>query len=126
MFYQGYILPLIDYGTSDWGTTLKSNIEILLKLQKRAAPIILNAPYDTASSDMFKTLGWPTVQKRHSYMYKKAVLTHKALNSLTPTYIIEPQHEISKYVVCATSKASDQPAHTRSLTRAFACRLNIL
>ena len=28
--------------------------------------------------------------------------------------------------VCATSKASDQPAHTRSLIRAFACRLNIL
>ena len=40
--------------------------------------------------------------------------------------IIEPGHEISNYVVCATSKASDQPAHTRSLIRAFACRLSIL
>ena len=29
-------------------------------------------------------------------------------------------------VVRATSKASDQPAHTRSLIRAFANRLNIL
>ena len=29
-------------------------------------------------------------------------------------------------VVCATSKVSDQPAHTRSLIRAFASRLNIL
>ena len=38
---------------------------------------------------------------------------------------IEPQHEISSNVVCATSKASDQPAHTRSLIRAFARRLNI-
>ena len=38
----------------------------------------------------------------------------------------EPQHEISNNVVCATSKASDQPAHTRSLIRAFACRLSIL
>ena len=36
--------------------------------------------------------------------------------------IIEPVHEISSNVVCATSKASDQPAHTRSLTRAFASR----
>ena len=34
--------------------------------------------------------------------------------------------EISINVVCATSKASDQRAHTRSLIRAFACRLNIL
>ena len=33
----------------------------------------------------------------------------------------EPVHEISNNVVCATSKASDQPAHTRSsLIRAFA------
>ena len=38
----------------------------------------------------------------------------------------EPVHEISNDVVCATSKASDQPAHTRSLIRAFAGRLNIL
>ena len=29
-------------------------------------------------------------------------------------------------VVCATSKASDQPAPRRSLIRAFACRLDIL
>ena len=40
--------------------------------------------------------------------------------------IFEPRHEISNNVVCATSKASDQPAHTRSLIRAFASRLNIL
>ena len=41
-------------------------------------------------------------------------------------YIIEPWHGISNNVVCATSKGSDQPAHMRSLIRAFACRLNIL
>ena len=39
---------------------------------------------------------------------------------------IEPVHEISNNVVCATSKASDQPAHTRSLIKAFASRLSIL
>ena len=37
-----------------------------------------------------------------------------------------PGHEISNNVVCATSKASDQPAHMRSLIRAFASHLNIL
>ena len=40
--------------------------------------------------------------------------------------IIEPVHEISNNVVCAISKASDQPAHMRSLIRAFASRLSIL
>ena len=38
----------------------------------------------------------------------------------------EPRHKISNNVVCATSKALDQPAHMRSLIRAFARRLNIL
>ena len=38
----------------------------------------------------------------------------------------EPVHDISNNVVCATSKASDQPAHMRSLIRAFVSRLNTL
>ena len=40
--------------------------------------------------------------------------------------VYEPWHEISYNVVYATSKGSDQPAHMRSLIRAFASRLNIL
>ena len=38
----------------------------------------------------------------------------------------EPEHEISNNVLCGTSKASDQPAHMRSLIRAFASHLSIL
>ena len=40
--------------------------------------------------------------------------------------VYEPEHQISKNVVCATIKASDQPAHTRCLIRDFASRLSIL
>ena len=40
--------------------------------------------------------------------------------------IIELRHEISKNVVYVTNNGSDQPAHMRSLIRAFASRLNIL
>ena len=40
--------------------------------------------------------------------------------------VYEPVHEISNNVVCATSKASDQPTHMGSLIRAFASHLNIL
>ena len=38
--------------------------------------------------------------------------------------IIEPQREISNNVVCVTSKGSDQPAHMRSLIKAFTSHLN--
>ena len=40
--------------------------------------------------------------------------------------IFEPRHEISNNVVCATSKGSGKPVHTRSLIRTFASGLNNL
>ena len=40
--------------------------------------------------------------------------------------IFEPVHDISNNVVCATSKASDQPWHTHSLIRAFTSCLSNL
>ena len=42
------------------------------------------------------------------------------------TLIIELWYGISNNVVCATSKASDQPVHMHSLIKAFASPLNIL
>ena len=57
-----------------------------------------------------------------TYALLDPVLLHDANLPLTN----EPVHEISNNVVCATSKASDQPAHTRSLIRAFASRFSIL
>ena len=54
-------------------------------------------------------------------------VTLKTLLSLCYTCVwYEPVHEISNNVVSATNKASDQPAHTRSLIRAFASRLSVL
>lgn len=84
-FYQGYILPLIDYGSVTWSGTSLTNIERILKLQKRAARIILHADYDTPSAIMFRDLEWQPVNKRLAY--NKAILIYKALNHLTPEYI---------------------------------------
>ena len=39
---------------------------------------------------------------------------------ITDYLVHEPVDEISNNLVCATSKAPDQPAHTRRLIRAFA------
>ena len=40
--------------------------------------------------------------------------------------IYKPWHGVSNNVVYATSKASDQPVHTRSLIRAYSSCFNIL
>ena len=47
-------------------------------------------------------------------------------NALFNVNIYEPVYEISNNMTCATSKASDQPAHTCRLFRAYASRLSII
>ena len=61
--------------------------------------------------------------KAHGYSYELEFHLNKICSNLMK---YEPRPEISNNVVCATSKGSDQPAHTRSLIRAFASHLNIL
>ena len=78
-----------------------------------------------------------SLDKVYNKMEKKTTYTHaqeQLFLSTLSVYILgqirvniyEPRHEISNNVVCATSKASDQPAHMRSLIRTFASCLNIL
>ena len=87
MFYQGYILPFIDYGslTGGGGSAAGTHIERLSKLQKRVACIILHAEFNTPSDTMFRELCWFTVPNRINF--NKAVFTYRELNDLTPEYI---------------------------------------
>ena len=69
----------------------------------------------------------------HSLSYRARFLLDQARTLIVYAYIILSvdiisylNKEISNNMVCATRKASDQPAHTRSLIRAFASRLGIL
>ena len=55
-----------------------------------------------------------------------AMLRLGLCGSVVVDSLFEPRHEISNNAVCAISKGSDQPAHMRSLIRAFASRLKIL
>ena len=61
----------------------------------------------------------------------KGIDQAEQMGRLVCTFVVrikqnEPVHEISNNVVCATSKASDQPVHMGSLIRAFASRVSIL
>ena len=74
---------------------------------------------------IFQDLGSKTINSLYliKSMFVNCVDSDKMLQN---DFNNEPAHEIYNNVVCATSKASDQPAHTRSLIRAFAGRLSIL
>ena len=62
------------------------------------------------------------------YLTRLTAQSHTTRRKLPKAGIVNipPYKMISNNVVCATSKVSDQPAHTRSLIRAFASRMNNL
>ena len=79
----------------------------------------------------WSSLGFPSAFSSIIRMFRVRAVVYVCSSELfqiggSYNYIYEPRHEISNYVVCATSKGSDQLAHTRSLIRVFASRLNIL
>ena len=61
------------------------------------------------------------------HMWKgKARNVYSRFSHGTDTEIIEPRNDIYNNVACATSEGSGQPAHMRSLIKAFASCMNIL
>ena len=73
------------YGSSIWTSCSKENLQKLLRLQKRAARIILNAEKTATSVHLFNTLNWIPFYAE-SYV-NPCTLTYKRLNGNTPEYI---------------------------------------
>ena len=85
LYYNSYILPILDYGCLIWGRCSKTNSLRILKLQKRAARIILKADITTPSQSMFNELNWLIFPKR--VQYHSCTMVYKALHGLAPEYI---------------------------------------
>ena len=87
LFYNAYILPLLDYCCTIWGNTTMQSIERIDKLQKRAARLILDLPYETPSKTLFEKLSWLKFADRIDY--HKLVTVHKCLYGNAPEYLAE-------------------------------------
>ena len=85
LYYNSYILPIFDYGCMIWSRTTVKNINRMLKLQKRAARIILKVDYLTPSGEMFSKLQWLSFPKR--IKYHTSLMVYKTLNGLAPEYL---------------------------------------
>ena len=59
--YRGIIEPHLRYCCSVWGVCGGTRLQVLQKLQNRAARIVTNSSYDSSASALTKTLNWPTV-----------------------------------------------------------------
>ena len=58
LYYDAVLKPPFLYGSSVWSSTSKANLDNILRLQKSAARVILNAPFNLRSVDLFNTLNW--------------------------------------------------------------------
>ena len=64
-----------------WGNRL----QVLQKLQNRAARIVTNSSYDSSASALIQTLNWPTVADM--IKVETACMVYKSINELAPDYL---------------------------------------
>jgi hypothetical protein len=87
MFYNAYILPILDYCCNIWGKPNKSYIKKIYSLQKRTAKIILNKSSRTTSTELFIKLCWMPFDDR--VKYHTAIQIYKTLSNMAPPYMCE-------------------------------------
>ena len=84
-FFNAIVQPVMDYGACIWGDSSEAHADTMLRLQKRAARIIADAPWDAPSEALFKDLGIVPFKQRVSRA--KAALAFKAVKGMLPVYI---------------------------------------
>ena len=100
-FYTGVIKPTLMYGSVVWDNCNIECHQRLLKLQKRAARIILDADKRTPSIELFNKLNWLPLSKQS--LIKRTSITFKRVNS---------NHFIPEYLRSMLVRNSD--IHTRN------------
>ena len=85
LFYNAYILPHLDFCCVIWGNCNSSLEDKIVRLQKRAARLILDQDFDTPSQLLFSQLKWMTFPER--VIYQKAIQMYKTLHGAVPDYL---------------------------------------
>ena len=106
-----------------WGRCSDAHTNRLLKLQKRAPRIILQADIMTPSKSMFKELQWLSFPKR--IKYHTCIMMYKTLTDMPPDYMSElfkKAHEThGRNLRSANNDMLKVPfSHTRYYDRSFA------
>jgi hypothetical protein len=81
-FYNSYILPHFDYCSVIWGNCSKYLLFDIVKLQKKAARLILDKDYTTPSKELFSELQWMPIEERISY--HRSLQVFKCVNGVCP------------------------------------------
>lgn len=114
LFYNAYIVPILDYGCVIWSHANTSALNRIIKLQKRTARIILHKPIQTQTKELFTTLKWLSFFSRCKY--HSGLIVYKALNKLAPDYItnILPVANNESYNLRSSSRKDIQHIRPRT------------
>ena len=85
LYYNSYILPIIDYGIILWQYAPKRKLITIANIQKRTACMILDKSWDHPSTPLFNELNWLLLQSR--IIYHVALLVFKIHTALAPNYL---------------------------------------
>jgi hypothetical protein len=83
--YNALILPHLTYCSNVWHDGNNTNMNNLVKLQKRAARVITGSNYEIRSSDIFKKLNWEPLET--TLKKRELVMTFEAVRSIAPEYL---------------------------------------
>jgi hypothetical protein len=87
LYYNAMIKQPMMYGSTVWSACSRENLERVLRLQKRAARVILDADMRANSAELFKKLN--RLPFFCEVKIQMCVLTHKRLYGECPAYIKE-------------------------------------
>ena len=68
LYYNSYILPIIDYGIILWQYAPKCKLIKIANIQNRTARMILDKSWDHPSTPLFNELNWLPLQSRITYL----------------------------------------------------------
>ena len=81
IFYRSFILPIADYCSAVWNCCGKGNTDLIEKLQRRAARIIMKSP---SSDEALEKLRYDTLESRREKHILK--LVGKCLTGQVPQF----------------------------------------
>ena len=89
-FYNYYVKPYLEYCCSIWDSTSQENINTIVKLQKRAARLILNADFSTPSAILFQESKW--ISYSDIVKFHQLSLVFKCIIKIAPIYLQDLFH----------------------------------
>ena len=98
-YYNGVLRPILMYGSTIWDGCSGVSLQRILKLQKRAARIILKADRLTPSISLFNSLNWLPFTKQS--LIKRCTLAFKRVHTeyYTQATLMEYKSETPKFTM---------------------------